>query len=493
MPASARLRTVWWTLHRWIGLALIVLLIPISVSGSLLVWHDHLDALLNPARYAISGAQVAQPAAVYLARAADALPSGVDAVALRFPEQAGWPVTVMGRGAPLTDGGPMQLQARLSRPADRPRTRCHELAHVLHRLPASVPREPDDSAISPAARSSAGLGAGMLILSLTGIWLWWPRNGAFLAGLRWRRAPRLISNLHNMVGFWIAMPLAVVSLTGIYLSFPQAARSAMASVAPMSPQAPRPGFAARWRATRADHRPRAGDGLASEPGGTPAAIFLPTWPPARVANRAKRAAAAPAWRLGLARSAAPRRRSARHGHGRRPRGPAAAPPIRWPAIRAAQWMRWIHEGSRGGPVWQVLVFLTGLVPAVLGSDRLGHVVEGTAESQIRRDRGARSWRRRRMCNNITLWDSPAEDRGQRLAAIGRSERLRGRIGTMDLETPMAAGGESSGGPDRAGGRRPARLRRSGAGPACRHAGDRRRARCRAICRPGACSSPPTSW
>ena len=32
--------------------------------------------------------------------------------------------------------------------------------------------------------------------------------------------------------------------------------------------------------------------------------------------------------------------------------------------RAAQWIRWIHDGSRGGPVWQFVVFLTGVFPVV---------------------------------------------------------------------------------------------------------------------------------
>ncbi|MGA7485806.1 MAG: PepSY-associated TM helix domain-containing protein, partial [Xanthobacteraceae bacterium] len=32
--------------------------------------------------------------------------------------------------------------------------------------------------------------------------------------------------------------------------------------------------------------------------------------------------------------------------------------------RAAQWMRWIHEGSHSGPVWQFIVFLTGVFPLV---------------------------------------------------------------------------------------------------------------------------------
>ena len=32
--------------------------------------------------------------------------------------------------------------------------------------------------------------------------------------------------------------------------------------------------------------------------------------------------------------------------------------------RAAQWIRWIHDGSRGGPVWRFIVFLTGVFPVV---------------------------------------------------------------------------------------------------------------------------------
>src|SRR5262249_23618936 len=43
-------------------------------------------------------------------------------------------------------------------------------------------------------------------------------------------------NLHHAVGFWIAIPLAVISLTGIYLAFPPQARDLLSAFAPMSPQ-----------------------------------------------------------------------------------------------------------------------------------------------------------------------------------------------------------------------------------------------------------------
>ena len=78
-------------------------------------------------------------------------------------------------------------------------------------------------------------GVAMLVMSLSGIYLWWPRNVPFGRGLRCRRGPATSYNLHHLFGFWIAIPLAVVSATGIYLGFPQQGRELLASVAPMTP------------------------------------------------------------------------------------------------------------------------------------------------------------------------------------------------------------------------------------------------------------------
>src|SRR6266545_4920624 len=119
-------------------------------------------------------------------------------------------------------------------------------------------------------------GVGMLVLSLTGIWLWWPRNGAFLRGLHWRRSGSTNTNLHHLLGFWISLPLAFVSLTGIYLSFPQTARSTMAAIAPINPPE-RPIFAgqlARETQLTADAALEAA--RAAKAGWHPAAVFFPT-------------------------------------------------------------------------------------------------------------------------------------------------------------------------------------------------------------------------
>ena len=47
-------------------------------------------------------------------------------------------------------------------------------------------------------------------------------------------------------------------------------------------------------------------------------------------------------------------------------GDARRPPEALSGDRAAQWMRWLHEGSRGGSVWKAVVFLTGILPAIFG-------------------------------------------------------------------------------------------------------------------------------
>jgi uncharacterized iron-regulated membrane protein len=220
----------------------------------------------------------------------------------------------------------------------------------------------------------------MLILSLTGIWLWWPRNGGFIRGLRWTRSPRFTFNLHNMLGFWIAIPLAAVSLTGIYLSFPQTARSFMSSVAAMNPQGPRGGFNAVVASQTALTPDRAVEiAQAAEPNAKPLAVFLPTAAQQRPAPQAAQppqgerpasargenaggrgGAAAPSWRIQLTRNST--ETVTVMVEDRSGKASTLAPPQS--GDRAASWIRWIHEGSHTGPVWQVIVFLTGVFPTI---------------------------------------------------------------------------------------------------------------------------------
>lgn len=370
MSGWARLRTVLWTLHRWIGLGLALLLAPIAVSGALLVWHDHLDALLHPGRYAVTGMQLAQPSA-YLASAVGALAGSAQPVAIRFPADDGWPVIVMARGAPRAEGGaPRIVNVYL----DPPTARALDVVDFRSSLIGWLHRFHENLTIPEySGRAIVGwVGVGMLILALTGIWLWWPRNGAFLPGLRWRRAAHTTTNLHHLIGFWISIPLAAVSFTGVYLGFPQTARQLMASIAPMTPQGQRPGFGAVVRDPRLSPEDALSAALSSQPGARPAVIFLPT-PNATTSERGRARGAerdgkgesardiGAVWRVQL-RGAGDGETATvvvddRSGAVERLPGPLAGD-------QAAQWMRWIHEGSHSGPIWQVVVFLTGVFPLV---------------------------------------------------------------------------------------------------------------------------------
>ncbi len=47
-------------------------------------------------------------------------------------------------------------------------------------------------------------------------------------------------------------------------------------------------------------------------------------------------------------------------------GDAKRPPAPLAGDRAAQWVRWLHEGSHSGVVWKIIVFATGILPAIFG-------------------------------------------------------------------------------------------------------------------------------
>ncbi len=177
----------------------------------------------------------------YLAKAAEAVakdPTDLRATIVRYPEK-GWPVRITMRGQSRDAGArPRVITVFLDPPTAAVldvmefRSSFFGFLHVFHEN-LTIPEY--------SGRQIVGwVGAGMLIMSLTGLWLWWPRGGGFLRGLRWTRSARFTINLHHLIGFWISIPLAVVSFTGIYLAFPQTARNAMSTVAPMGP--PRGGF-----------------------------------------------------------------------------------------------------------------------------------------------------------------------------------------------------------------------------------------------------------
>lgn len=357
-----RLRRFWLDVHLWIGVGLFVALVPLGISGALLVWHDPLDELIHPHRFAVSRGQDALPASTLLAAGAAAFGDRALPTQLRMPEEAGEPAVVIGRLAGSTPMGqrPRTLSAWIDpingRIVDVAEPR-DELIGVMHRLHGTL--------LIPGqglGRKVVGwMGWAMTLSCLTGLWLWWPRNGAVLKALRWRRSPSTFNNLHHLVGFWVLIPLLLVSLTGVYISFPETSRKLFGVETSQGPRekgaaargAPRgPGMAPPLAAPGLPIDMAVAAAMAEQPDRKLASINLPT--------EGRR----PAWRIQFAGEGhvLPVTVQISDADGSVVKGRAGADQPD-PLSRR---MRKIHDAQETPFIWQLLVFLTGVAPPLLG-------------------------------------------------------------------------------------------------------------------------------
>ena len=372
---TSRLRRLWLDVHLWIGVGLLIAIIPLSASGAILVWKGPLDRVMNGERYAVTGPQVALPASGYAAAAGEAFAGKADFTQLRYPERPGDPVVV---GRLKGEAGPGGRPRSLNVWIDPPTGRVLDVADTsrsavqwLHRLHGSL-------LIPEIGRKVVGwIGWAMFISCATGLWLWWPRNGAILKALRWRRGPSKLFNLHHMIGFWICLPLAVLSLTGVYISFPQTSRAVFGvQQAPSrdgGPPAKREGAPRTEKAGEKGGAPRGGGGAGGR--------FAPPLDAPRmtiddaVRSVASSAAGAPvvsvsaptvgkdpAWRVQVKQEGQSTPATLQvvdaNGEVKPDRGGGGGDPI-------SRWMRNIHDGGDTGVIWQTIIVLGGVAPVIL--------------------------------------------------------------------------------------------------------------------------------
>ena len=340
---TLKLRSAWFQVHKWIGIILAILIIPISLSGSALVWHDWLDETLNPRRYAVSAAEPVLPASAYAESAMSALAPGERISGVRFAEEPGPVQVTAARPAEPGAGRPVRTLLWLD-PADArilDRAASDEGAvRVLHVLHGSL-------MVPGVGRKIVGwIGVAMLLSSLTGLWLWWPLRGRWTKGLRWKRQNATSANLHHQGGFWIAIPLAMLSFTGAWISFP-------AFFGPLVGDGGPPGGGNRARAMRA--QPLEATGLSPDDAVESASlhatgkILSVTWPTDQ----------APEWKVSFARARGPAEVEVSDADG----GVTPPKPPR-PETLARTMRRW-HDGTGMGALWQVIIFIGGIIPALL--------------------------------------------------------------------------------------------------------------------------------
>ena len=214
-PQRVWLRRAAFQLHLWIGLAIGLYVVMLSVTGSVLVYRIELDRLLATGRPAFVPGQPVLPEAQLRASALRAYP--------------GWTVTRVGerisRRNPTIeiwvekDG---ETKERLFNPYTG-----EDLGDSVTQGQLGViwlARLHDELLFDREGKTWNGYGSLVFtILVLTGAILWWPGIA------RWRRAlgvnlrgswKRINFDLHSALGFWLFLFMLVWGVSGIYLGIP---------------------------------------------------------------------------------------------------------------------------------------------------------------------------------------------------------------------------------------------------------------------------------
>jgi uncharacterized iron-regulated membrane protein len=352
--ATARrwpLRRILHTIHLWIGLLLGIPLVLIGLTGSVLVFEGELRELIN-AQHATLGEP--RPPSEIVAAARKAAPDA-EPTFLILPEDAGGFASVrfavLGRSP--GPGGLQVLVDPVSLDTSAPRSANSGWLRQVFNLHAQlfVPgRE--------GRRLAGWFGVAMVALGISGMVMWWPRGGRWKAALtvdRRARGARLLRELHGAVGIWCWVVFMTVSVSSVYLTFPQTVGDAVRTVLPgRDLRAAAPRVTPLDGALPLDIDTAVAIARSEAPESTLRMIVLPQRPDQ-------------AYRIGLA--------PPEHRHGTPPITAYVDPwaggivEIRDPrnytlGEKLLAWQHAVHAGDGFGWPWRLLVFVSGLLPAL---------------------------------------------------------------------------------------------------------------------------------
>jgi uncharacterized iron-regulated membrane protein len=233
-------------IHLWIGILTGLYIAVVCATGAALVFRIDLQRALHPDLFTprVSGPP-AHPADI-MERVKRAFPddrvSGVDAPTTGRPTYLAYATQGTRLRTLLLDPASGELLGELN---ERSFVRTLQDLHF-------------DLLAGRRGRALNGIGALLLLtMCVTGIVIWWPGRPAWWRSVRVdfsRSWKRVNWELHNAIGFWTAIVIAMWAVTGVYFAFPAAFRSVVNAVSPITsartPQS-RPGTPATapgWRA-----------------------------------------------------------------------------------------------------------------------------------------------------------------------------------------------------------------------------------------------------
>jgi uncharacterized iron-regulated membrane protein len=203
--------------HRWAGVLSAAFLVIVAVSGAVLVFEFEIDRVLNPAiSYVTPGGRL-QAVESLIERVETERP-GERVISVRLPGNEGLSYELALRSRLLAYVDP--YSGRLLGVRDREDSFAR-FVHLLHTR----------FVMGRAGELFVGwLTVLTLLMSATGLVLWWPRR--ILSMCRRESWRRTNFDLHNVLGFWASLVIVVISLTGVIIAFEPVADPLIARLDP---------------------------------------------------------------------------------------------------------------------------------------------------------------------------------------------------------------------------------------------------------------------
>jgi uncharacterized iron-regulated membrane protein len=224
LAGKAHLRSLWLKVHRWIGIVGGFFLAVIGLSGALLYFLGAFIELQHGPILQSRGpdAPLLEPAA-WIEAASRRLPEGSAIEAVGAP------------GATFIGAETVLVVAIVETPGGGHVHRMVSLEPATGDVRGDVVLEKTYAVLLPALHSRlvvpfvgadivAVLGVALLISTLSGIYLWWPRRGGWKNAFwlaRNTKGARFVRDGHKLAGLYLAIVLVPVTVSGVWLLKPQ--------------------------------------------------------------------------------------------------------------------------------------------------------------------------------------------------------------------------------------------------------------------------------
>jgi uncharacterized iron-regulated membrane protein len=208
------IRNIILKLHLWVGMAAALLILLLAASGTLLVYENEIDRLLNPKLLTVTPQPGHMPLQELVTRVRQSFGNQpVVNLGINPRPDLAWQVILGGKAIVFAYVNPHTGQVMGTRKRDA------SLMFKIHQFHTNL-------LVGKNGEKLVGYGTLCLaFLILTGLVLWWKRKMLTIqtAG-SWRR---INFDLHHISGIYSSLFLAVVVFTGLLISFPSALNPAV--------------------------------------------------------------------------------------------------------------------------------------------------------------------------------------------------------------------------------------------------------------------------